>query len=1092
MHKSTFPCCLRLRGACAMEVAAGLQVACNLIEIIKTTRDVITIGQLIRKGGAVSHSLLQEAQNLRRTSERLQLTLQPVSSTSDPGELALISQCQALSKCASEFEIEAGKYSKSQSVKKSSIWTSWKQSSRYVISGRDKLAELSAQLQRHEQHLSMQVNLRLSQHSDELRLDHKTSSAQIDLVLSKVSEIQIDLKNNRNQRTHRTRDIEDRMLLRKVLTSLHFQQMQSRKDSIQTAYHQTFEWALIHHNDSLSWDCLPSWISNTSCRAYWVCGKPGVGKSTFMRFIETHDLLQTLLASVQPGRTFGVVSYYFWRAGMSLQASRVGALRTLCHGIISQHTGCATTVFGPHFEEDDWTYQRLCKTFKRLVEATTCSWLIFIDALDECLDDREDLDGFLVFLESVEKCRVIYSSRPEQRFESRFAQTKSLRLQDLTRKDIEMYLQGRLHGPLESANHIDEVRKDMILQALADRAEGVFLWARLATTSMTERLEALETFEEIIASMDEMPADLDDMFAAMMDRLPDRYRKEAHVYFHLLIAAKDAGMQISLLQTATADLLCQHLRGPPRRSLRLADLKEHKINVTTFLRIRCAGLLEVRKHEEHEPRRGYYVDFIHRSAYDYVIGRADNHHQNVVDFNPYELLIRTQIQLLEYAEVDVEAAATVELYRIPQTFERLRGEPLVSLRSLRKDLDEAGQAFMDRRNLLTDCWHDPAVWINELRAPADEVVTHCCRRQQSDRTDSFRSSPVNQTPLRSVKKSSAEHILPSGAWSGLIISLEGYLSSLGFVELIRDILPGCDTNESTYLALCCVHMWRRLLLDGENFVPGQSLRMLSVLLERGVDTSLSTEDVISHKAPECNQIWSSPSHTLFSMVADTIILLSQDKSDDPDAWEQTDHGLGLMTVVDECTSMLAILCLHGAYDNLGRRVVNLPLEKITGIQQHLETRLQVFVNLTAYACMLASNDQIWERLANICWTQDPNVVVKFYNLTSAHGVADSGAGEQLCLPSRTCSPEPIEGLVTLVNLSGSPHCPFQPKDGARIDLRERIKESYSDEKLERTRSAGKWSSSNTFWSGLVVSSVLTPWLTTRSYKMSTHAGFYEH
>ncbi|KAG8625432.1 hypothetical protein KVT40_007183 [Elsinoe batatas] len=690
----------------------GLQVACNLIEVIKTTRDVITIGQNIRHGGEISRSFLQEAQALRNTSLQLQSSLQPLSGKAGTEDCDLLQQCRELSKCAIALESEAAKYSSASSAKRLSVWQSWKRSTRYVVGGKDKLAELSAQLQRHEQHLTTHVNLRLGRHTSAIKLGVNTSLAQLDLVLTKVAAMHQDMTAAIIGRDEHQQHVQGEAQQRQVLKSLFFDQMQLRRDSIPLAYHSTFEWIFKKPDNLSGWSGLSDWLSRTSSSCYWISGKPGSGKSTLMRFIEDHQVLQQIPATEDGLSQINVASFYFWQAGTPLQGSVVGALRCLLYTMLSAFPRSIPEM---QICQSNWTYQTLCRTIQRFLAASEQRWLILLDGLDESSDERQKLDDFLTFLRSSPKCQLICSGRPEQRFERYFEKTPKMRLHDLTSGDLEAYARSRLEVPLESATHLENNIKSGIISKVVQRADGVFLWVRLITASLIEGLDALESADELWKRLDELPSELDEMFGVMMSRLPERYKKEAEIYFRLLIAVRNASMSISLLELATIDLLSPELRGPRSVPLTLDKLKQHATHVGAFLRVRYASLLEVRTSNDRTQQFSDQIDFTHRSAYEYLVTWHRNLPQARNPAHPFQLLVRAQIELLNFAEQDASAAAAIDYERIYWAFQELHGTPKQTLQELWRALDRSGRSLVGRGNNLTGCQTNPAWWIRRVR-----------------------------------------------------------------------------------------------------------------------------------------------------------------------------------------------------------------------------------------------------------------------------------------------------------------------------------------------------------------------------------------
>ena len=72
---------------------------------------------------------------------------------------------------------------------------------------------------------------------------------------------------------------EDALLADKIVSSLNYNSRPVRLDSVPQAHKDTFQWAF----DSRLSDWFLSWSGT-----FWISGKPGSGKSTFMKFIAKH------------------------------------------------------------------------------------------------------------------------------------------------------------------------------------------------------------------------------------------------------------------------------------------------------------------------------------------------------------------------------------------------------------------------------------------------------------------------------------------------------------------------------------------------------------------------------------------------------------------------------------------------------------------------------------------------------------------------------------------------------------------------------------------------------------------------------------
>ncbi|KAK4211168.1 hypothetical protein QBC37DRAFT_484817 [Rhypophila decipiens] len=124
--------------------------------------------------------------------------------------------------------------------------------------------------------------------------------------------------------------------------------------------------------------------------------------------------------------------------------------------------------------------------------------------------------------------KVVVSSRPEPACVSAFSTLKKLRLQDLNRPDIQDYVESEV-----GANqYMQELREDddagcaRLLEDLADRARGVFLWIILACRSLLDGFDSIDSLCELGQRLEELPRELADMFQHMLNKVPTRYHEQ--------------------------------------------------------------------------------------------------------------------------------------------------------------------------------------------------------------------------------------------------------------------------------------------------------------------------------------------------------------------------------------------------------------------------------------------------------------------------------------------------------------------------------------------------------------------------------------
>lgn len=134
---------------------------------------------------------------------------------------------------------------------------------------------------------------------------------------------------------------------------------------------------------------------------------------------------------------------------------------------------------------------------------------IFIDGIDELEGDHRDLCLFLRSLAS-HLVKLIISSRLLNACLETLLGFPTMRLQDLTRRDMEAFIHG------EFSNHHLMVRlkqqfPESAPQLAADvgnKAEGVFLWVKLVVRLVIEGLEDGDDLPELQTKLTVLPSGL--------------------------------------------------------------------------------------------------------------------------------------------------------------------------------------------------------------------------------------------------------------------------------------------------------------------------------------------------------------------------------------------------------------------------------------------------------------------------------------------------------------------------------------------------------------------------------------------------------
>ncbi|KAF3809711.1 hypothetical protein GCG54_00005252 [Colletotrichum gloeosporioides] len=324
----------------------------------------------------------------------------------------------------------------------------------------------------------------------------------------------------------RLAESEDALLAETIVSSLNYTSRPIRLDSIPQAHQDTFQWAF----DSR----LANWFLSGS-GTFWISGKPGSGKSTFMKFISKHARTKELLETwAGPTGTLAIATHCFWIAGTPIQKSWQGLLQSLLHDLLRGHPravsiACpsrwAAAKFGKwQAAAEPWSVEELAVALRALstAERMPLRMCLFIDGLDEYDSNHAELCKVLLDMAKSPHVKICLSSRRWPVFERSFGQNgqESLDIHELTRDDIRKFVNDQLRTDprwtAETSEGVTLAKADLV-NRIVTQADGVFLWAFFVTRSLREGLFNGEMIEDLARRLSQLPSDLDQLFQHMLD-----------------------------------------------------------------------------------------------------------------------------------------------------------------------------------------------------------------------------------------------------------------------------------------------------------------------------------------------------------------------------------------------------------------------------------------------------------------------------------------------------------------------------------------------------------------------------------------------
>ncbi|GMF66848.1 unnamed protein product [Aspergillus oryzae] len=343
-----------------------------------------------------------------------------------------------------------------------------------------------------------------------------------------------------------------RMAQQRILNALAFRAMRRRINAVEEAHQQTFRWMFeekstpgTEHDNCR--DRIPEYKRDVAARLFkdWlsrgqgifhITGKLGSGKSTLMKFLYNHPQTRQelehwagmLFISIISAILYNL-SFFFWKPGHELQNSIKGLLQSILHDLLAQCPDLITVVFPKHWDQVyggpfsvpsklEFQPNEIREAFRRSIEDGAlyhkCRFCFFIDGLDEYQETNQD--DFKTMVEMLwswtdiapEGVKICVSSREYNVFLNGFPPDRRIRIQDLTRLDMERYVEDKMKD-------VDHQTKERLISRIVRRARGIFLWLK------------------------SLPDELESLLDHLLNSIKPSIRQKAYQTFQLVLRAKD-------------------------------------------------------------------------------------------------------------------------------------------------------------------------------------------------------------------------------------------------------------------------------------------------------------------------------------------------------------------------------------------------------------------------------------------------------------------------------------------------------------------------------------------------------------------------
>jgi len=362
-----------------------------------------------------------------------------------------------------------------------------------------------------------------------------------------------------------------------------------------------------------------------------------------MKFICEHKDLATTLRRWSKGGQIVIACFFFWNAGRNaLQKSQEGLLRSILYQILRQSPDMISyaspglwkrLISGESRDPsaENLTTVQLLNTLQAIsmhLNMSRTRFCFFIDGLDEYEGNSNEIIRLIELLKSSLQVKMCISSRPWNEFEKAFGQDQSKKfyMQDLTKKDIRLYIRETLEEDIgfQELKQRDNRSLDLV-QDIVDAAQGVFLWVFLVVRSLLEGLTNADRILDLQRRLRLLPTDLNEYFERILFTVVNFYRREAAQMFQVTLTSL---RPLSLINYWFIDQDASYLENlqvipviPVNHTTNDARLAQMRKRLNAC----CKGLLEVRLNSppqfHSKPYRDFFyleVEFLHRTVRDFL------------------------------------------------------------------------------------------------------------------------------------------------------------------------------------------------------------------------------------------------------------------------------------------------------------------------------------------------------------------------------------------------------------------------------------------------------------------------------------------
>jgi hypothetical protein len=490
------------------------------------------------------------------------------------------------------------------------------------------------------------ANVGLYTSNNESGVEGTTTSqdADVGLYISNIEEANVDpvvLKNEADQTIFL--NLSDQVCKavtyaaeRRIIQELSFAEMKQRQLDIKEAHYKTFKWVYTPSHSHPSPSHFTKWLEHGD-GTFWVSGKPGSGKSTFMKYICGHPQTGKLISRWAGESTLISASFYFWSGGTPMQKSIDGLLRSLVCQVLRQCPSLIPNAFPEHWQSlmdaergkmaiklsfDRYDIAKAFQSFTAAGDQNT-KFCFFIDGLDEYDGFDREVAALVKTLASSPAIKVCLASRPHNIFVSDFGTDpkQMIFIHEFTDWDIRQYIKTVFEGDpaFISCKDQDPQGYQELAESIRKNANGVFLWVYLVVLQLLDGIQNADRMSDLQRRLDRLPKDLRSLFSHMLNTVEEVYHEQQAQM--LLVVCQAHGclspFGLSFLDEEDPDFAIKC----PVEDLPFDAVERRSNDMRKRIVARCKLLLEINRGglPTELGVLGNNVVFLHRTVRDYLL-----------------------------------------------------------------------------------------------------------------------------------------------------------------------------------------------------------------------------------------------------------------------------------------------------------------------------------------------------------------------------------------------------------------------------------------------------------------------------------------